>query len=250
MDPSHNFDLKWWRRHFSAKTEPSLAWDSSERLSAAERAIVASSVPQFQLGEGSDGRGLIRRAHQAGGEELAVSLRAFTAEEQRHSAMLARFLAREGIPLLSHHWSDRVFRKLRKLAGFELCMRVLAVAEVIAVPYYKALRHATQSALMREICGRILEDEEEHLQFQSACQGRFGTANWFANELQFALLAGTLTVVWFQHRAVLTAGGYSWKRFALECATVLERLHRDAKECSAFRQKRVMGRVLAPPSGY
>lgn len=250
MDPSHNFDFNWWRRHFSTKTEPSLRWESPERLTAVERAIVASSVPQFQLGEGSDGRGLVRRAEQTGGDDLVSALRVFIGEEQRHSALLARFLARERIPLLSQHWSDRVFRKLRKLAGFELCMRVLAVAEVIAVHYYTALRQATQSPLLRAICDRILDDERDHLQFQAACQGRFGTTNWLVNQLQFGLLAGTLVVVWHQHRAVLTAGGYSWKRFALECVIVLEQLHRDAEESAAFRHKRVSERALAPPSGY
>ena len=80
--------------------EPELPWDDAYRLTGAERAAVLSSIQQFQLGEGAQGRRLLDRARTAvrqlqDAEYLEV-LRLFIGEEQRHSQILARFLAVEG----------------------------------------------------------------------------------------------------------------------------------------------------------
>ena len=54
-------------------------------------------------------------------------------------------------------------------------MRVLATAEVLAIPYYTALRDATGSPLLRSICDRILAEETEHLRFQAFTFGRLAS---------------------------------------------------------------------------
>ena len=64
-----------------------------------------------------------------------------------------------GIPRLSAHWLDGIFRRLRKLAGLEACAAVLVTAEVLAMAYYQALRDATRSQLLRSLCARILVEE-------------------------------------------------------------------------------------------
>jgi hypothetical protein len=48
---------------------------------------------------------------------------------------------------------------------------VLATAEVLAVPFYQALRDATCSSLLRSICSGILRDEAAHLKFQALTLG-------------------------------------------------------------------------------
>src|SRR4051794_29874464 len=99
------------------------------------------SVQQFQLGEWARGRGLKRRAAAHAG--LAAdpwflpALDLFIAEEQGHSASLGRFLDHERTPRLAAHWVNQVFRRLRKCAGLEFCLLVLATAEVLAMPFYR-----------------------------------------------------------------------------------------------------------------
>ena len=114
-------------------------WHDSYLLCTRERQLVARSIQQFQLGEWARGRGLVRRASSQ--PVLSVdlwfipSLELFIGEEQQHSNMLGRFLDREGIPRLNNHWLDSTFRRLRKLAGLEVCAMLLVTAEVLAVPF-------------------------------------------------------------------------------------------------------------------
>ena len=115
-----------WHRHFLENRDSTsvLPWHEPFRLSDAERRLVGRSIQQFQLGEWARGRGLMRRA--SAHPELAAdpwflpALELFIAEEQGHSGVLGHFLDREGIPRLTNHWLDRVFRRLRKLAGLEI----------------------------------------------------------------------------------------------------------------------------------
>ena len=45
-------------------------------------------------------------------------------------------------------------------------------AEIIAVPHYRALRDATGSGVLKNICRRILEDEATHLKYQGSMLAR------------------------------------------------------------------------------
>src|SRR2546422_7196138 len=105
-----------WYRHFLEKRDSpcALPWHDSYLLCSAERRLVARSIQQFQLGEWARGRGLVRRAssHPVLSTDLwfLPSLDLFIAEEQRHSAILGRFLDRERILRLSNHWLDSMFR--------------------------------------------------------------------------------------------------------------------------------------------
>ena len=51
------------------------------------------------------------------------------------------------------------------------CATVLVTAEVLAIPFYQALRDATRSSLLRAICVRILCDEASHLNYQALTIG-------------------------------------------------------------------------------
>src|ERR1043165_9991921 len=119
-----------WHRHFIDNRErpAGLAWDDSYHLNAAELRAVAGSIQQFQLGEYARGRGLMRRAAAdpilGKDSSFLPALELFIAEEQTHSAILGRFLDREGIPRLRSDWVDGAFRRLRKLAGLDTCASV------------------------------------------------------------------------------------------------------------------------------
>ena len=141
----------------------------------------------------------------------------FVKEEQRHSELLGRFLHTQGAACLRRHWVHAAFRRARGLASLELRMRVLATAEVLAIPYYTALRDATGSPLLRCICCRILSEEAQHLRFQAFTFGRLGLMRptlrrRFASAAHRWFLMATTLLVWIEHRPVFRAGGYSLGR--------------------------------------
>jgi 1,2-phenylacetyl-CoA epoxidase catalytic subunit len=192
------------------------------QLTEKERRTITPSIQQFQLGEGSRGQRLLERgqkhARAVNDPLFAGSLDIFIKEEQQHSRYLAAFMESQQIPLVERHWVDTVFRRLRGLAGLELSLTVLVTAEFIAVPYYRALRGATGSPILRLICTRILEDEANHLKFQASMLARvaFGRAPAIQRalgELHRLFLWGTIFVVWKEHRAVFSAAGYNFRRF-------------------------------------
>jgi len=107
-----------------------------------------------------------------------------------------------------------------------MCLRVLVTAEIIAVPYYSALREATKSPLLRALCEQILADEGDHLCYQAFNLRRLRTmrraslGGW-ESTLWRVFLFGTMAVVWREHGRVLVAGGYRWGRFRRECERLL-----------------------------
>lgn len=213
-----------WHEHFFENRDHAgeLPWHDSYELTLAERRAVARAIQQFQLGEYARGRGFVRRASEhpalASDSWFVPSLRLFIQEEQEHSGILGRFLDRENIPRLNQHWMDKVFRGLRKLAGLEACATVLVTAEVLAIPFYQALRDATGSPLLRAICVRILCDEAKHLNYQALTIGlvRRGLSER-ARELRSlchrTLFHATALLLWQEHGRVFRAAGWNFERF-------------------------------------
>jgi hypothetical protein len=215
---------KRWYQHFRERRDFLLPqpWHDAYFLCATERLLVARSIQQFQLGEWARGRGLVRRAHAipflSADPWFLPSLQLFIGEEQHHSGMLGLFLDRERVPRLSSHWVDRIFRRLRKLAGLEFTVTVLVTAEVLAVPFYQALRDATNSRLLRSICTRILSDEADHLNYQALTLGLIHSR--LSNKARVirllchsALFHCSALLVWQQHRLVFGAAGWDFVRF-------------------------------------
>src|SRR5438270_3777945 len=243
-----------WILLFSSRTgtREFLPWSHPRTLTSSELRLVSGSIQQFQLGEGSDGSGLIRRGRAsrltAHNPNFIPSLELFIKEEQRHSRHLARFLQREGVAVLQQHWVDRVFRRVREFAGLELCLRVLVVAEIVAVPYYTALQRATGSALLQSICANILIDEADHLRFQAENLERLQRSrpSLPTMELMFwrCFQLGTLLVVWREHGEVLRAGGYGWNSFRKECVRLLAAVSHNDLESRAAE-----GQALAAANG-
>jgi hypothetical protein len=152
-------------------------------------------------------------------------------EEQRHSKILARFLELEHAPCLRRHWVHSVFRWIRGLAGLELCLKVLVTAEVLARPYYAALRDATGSTLLRSICERIFDEEAAHLRFQAFALSRLQHRHCrlmqsLIKTSHVGLLAGTAALVWMEHQCVFRAAGRTFGAFWQESWQEFQALYR------------------------
>jgi len=215
---SKPLDLARWLAFFHSRKDRcvDLPWDEEGALDPRDRARIARSIGTFQLGESSDGNHLrasaARFGARSGMAELAEITPLFIGEENLHATLLASFMKRHEIPLLRGEWSDGIFRSLRKLGGFESTIAVLLVAELIAIPYYRALAAATPSPVLRRICEEIVADEVQHVTYESALlrairARRPAAIRAFARRLHELLYAGALAVVYRGHREVLRTAG-------------------------------------------
>lgn len=223
-----------WCAYFraNAKSLLDIPWEWGAELTEAERGAVAASLQDFQLGESSDGRHLIRAARdyaqRTGDAHYEPAIRLFVAEEQRHARDLGRFLTLAGIPLLRHSTIDLVFRCVRRLAGLELSLTVLVTAEMIGKVYYRALRQATASRLLERLCDQLLRDEVKHIRFhvERLALLRRGRSRWQRGLARLGhrfLFGGACLAVWCKHGRALRAGGYSFGRFWREAWSGLSR---------------------------
>jgi hypothetical protein len=224
----------WVEYFYRNAPEPALPWSTGVRLSGAERLAVIASIQQFQLGEGASGARMLERAQRfsraTGDLGLIAALRLFLREEQRHSKILARFLQIENARCLRKHWVHSVFRWLRGLAGLELCLKVLVTAELLARPYYAALRDATGSPLLGSICQLIFEEEGAHLRFQAFALSRFQKRHSpriqiLIKRAHAALVAFTAALVWMEHRPVFRSAERTFRRFWKETWQEFEALY-------------------------
>jgi hypothetical protein len=212
--------------HRNAERLLPLPWRRGAELTEAEREAVAASLQDFQLGESSEGRHLLRRAagyaERADDPEYLEAMQLFVREEQRHARTLGRFLRLAGIEPLQRSRLDTAFRLLRRLAGLVLSIVVLLTAETIGKVYYRTLRRATGSALLRRICDQLLRDEVRHMRFHAerlaiVRRGRARWRVWLAHAGHRLLFGGACLLVWCKHRRALRAGGLGFGSFWREC---------------------------------
>jgi hypothetical protein len=214
----------WWRdfegeaRARAVRADP--AWETGARLDPA----IVRSLQRFQVGEGSDGRVLIAKAAAAGDAEYTAAIALFVAEEQNHARLLGCLLAAAGEPVIEGHWSDALFRRLRRSLGLRMELMVLLVAEVVAIPYYRAVRDGADDPLTAAVADRILADEVRHVPFHcdrlhasfaepSPIVRAVATAGWWI------VATGATLVVLYDHGEALSRLGTSRRRFAGEVAT-------------------------------
>lgn len=204
-----------WYREFQNRQLP-IDWGSFERLSTEIHGIVAKSVQQFQLGESSEARNLkakvARYVKRGGDRAYQDAIEWFIFEENRHSRLLGRFMALEDMPKATGQMTDKLFRFLRHSVGLRHSLTILLSAELVAVPYYTALRHATNSPILTTICDQILLDEAMHIRFQAKAirtllEGKSAMRRKSAYLLARLLIEAALDVVWFNHADLLRLGG-------------------------------------------
>ena len=190
---------------------------------------LVDSIKTFQLGEQSEGRTLkalaAAYARQHNDPEYLQAIQQFIKEEQRHAHYMAKALQANGIALFTQQWSDGLFRKLRKLCGWEMMISVLLTAEVIAITYYSALAEASSDTQAKRLFERILQDEVTHLQFhgQRLRHSRSGklSVRWALHRLLLWLVSG---LVWIEHRHVLVYQFPSFFCFLKRCDALLTAL--------------------------
>jgi hypothetical protein len=122
----------------------------------------------------------------------------------------------------STDWTDRVFRRVRRLAGLELSLYVLISAELIGIVYYRALEAATDCRRLVMLCRTLVSDELAHVGFESQLllalrAGRTAPVQILMRSAHRAFFAGTVGVVWLTHRSVLRRAGYGARSFLCTC---------------------------------
>ncbi|HEV8443554.1 MAG TPA: hypothetical protein VGQ27_08735 [Steroidobacteraceae bacterium] len=203
--------------------------ESSDRLTDDERELIADSIGTFQLGEQSEGRTLqsfaeaFARRHRVPALPVVTAL--FIREEQHHAAQLREFMIANRIPLKGRTWTDSIFRRLRKLAGYEAAVTILVTAEMIGFVYYRALARATASPHLKTICREMCADESLHLRYETQLLMTLrGERGWLSKRLveraHRDLLTLSALIVWFDHRRVLGHVGYTPRGFVRDCRAV------------------------------
>lgn len=168
-----NLDYDGWLILFEKNDKRRLFIDENlpGTLSNEEKKLISASIASFQRGEYSEGRTLRKSAEVFSikyNEPLYPKvINLFIREENFHSKYLASFMKREGIPIRSKHFLDKIFRSIRKLRGIESEIITLVTAEIIALTYYNVLGQATSSDMLKKICKQMLHDEIPHVVFQS-----------------------------------------------------------------------------------
>jgi hypothetical protein len=206
-------EIQNWLTYFESNMKNGLSISKDvHTLTDEERKRITGSIQSFQLGESSEGNVLREQARaqsiKTGEPGYLEAIEHLIREENLHSAYLGQFMQQHSIPKIKRGWNDACFRFLRRLAGVELSTRILVTAEVIALTYYECLGGATQSAVLKEICSRMCEEEKAHIKFQMFQIHRinfqkhtlFGS---LSNILHFVLTFVTLFPVWLGHKEVL-----------------------------------------------
>lgn len=214
-----------WHEHYgqNAVSRLRIPWQRGAELSPDEKEAVGASLQAWQLGETSDGRHFLavaRRHARRQRDPLFVEVvRQFIAEEQRHGSELGRFLDLAGISRIRRNWGDSMFRAFRYCLGsMEIRVTVVLMVETLALIFYKAVRDATGSRVLRGICDQILRDEVHHIRFQyerlAILHRRRPATLLQATYLVHRLLfTGIVLAVWFGHHRALAAGGHDFRSY-------------------------------------
>jgi hypothetical protein len=225
--------MQVWFNHFEyhsrsvQRTPP----DALDLLTLDERRLIADSIATFQLGERAQGATLMRAARRFAQVNRIAQLERimdlFLVEERRHAALLERFMQDHGIPLKTSDWTDRVFRRIRGLAGLELYLQVFICAELIGTVYYRALESVTGCERLRMLCRRLVADELAHVGFESQLllwlrERRTPVAQAAMRLAHRAFFAGTAVIVWSTHRSVMRRAGYTMRTFLRACLAQYE----------------------------
>lgn len=220
--------LAHWKNHFE-KNEFSnsfVDWEAEDTLTKEEFNNIKKSIAAFQLGESSEGRGLIQAAKNFAEKHsdpyLVPITRLFIKEEQGHSLLLKHFMEKHKIPILKKNWTDDIFRKLRKDVDFETSITVLITAEMLSLVYYSALFNVTGSKLLKSVCKKLVEDEIVHIKYETELLNHIRKEKSLFSKFlvcffhQF-LYFGTMLLVYFVHHRVFKTGGYNFGFFWSSC---------------------------------
>jgi hypothetical protein len=221
-------DLRIWLNHFEyhAQHPRGIPEDLADVLTGRERALIASSIATFQLGEYSRGQPLrssvYRIALRHDMPELTRIMELLVREERHHADLLREFMSDHGMRVKNHAPTNLGFRAIRRLAAFELYLHVLVTAELIGNVYYRALETATGCQRLKILCRTLVADELAHIGFESELlrelrARRSAVPRAFMKIAHRAFFIGVALTVWMAHHEVLRKGGYDAGTFLRMC---------------------------------
>lgn len=208
-----------------------LDFSNNTELTNEEKEIITPSIRAFQIGEGSEGKHLIKTVEKFASKthyaEYPEIMQWFIKEENRHSQTLKKFMEIYKIEAANNMAIDNIFRVLRKMFGLECEIIVLVTAEMIALSYYTALSNATNSKLLKTICKQMLNDELKHVVLQSTTLHRISekrnkVSNAIIRLIRKILMRATLFVVWHKYKNVFLKGEYPYIKFKTDCLDYLK----------------------------
>ncbi len=218
-----NNSIKWVKHFTNNLTRLRIDWTIAPAVTAAETAVILSSLQAWQLGETSDGSQLLCAATKyalATGEPAYIdAIALFIKEEQKHGNNLGRYLAIIGEKRIKQNWGDTLFRKIRHLnTSMEWWTLAVITVESAAQVFYQSLKDATGCPLLKQICTDILIDEADHINFQAErmqliYSNKPTTLRWLRRKWYKLFYFSTAFIVWAAHRKVFEAGGNNFKRY-------------------------------------
>jgi hypothetical protein len=232
VEPPPPGDSRGWLLYFRRnreRTSPPVPARIDD-LPPSLREPLVRSLQRFQLGEAGPGT-VAKQARESGDPALDDALvdcvALYVAEEGRHAREIAAVLRALGAGTLRRAWSEKLFERARRALGLRQKMLVIAVAEVVGVVFYGAVRDRIPSRPVATVAGVIAADESAHLDFQAdyfgrvlrAASPRRRTLLGAALAADFAAgLAGAVATVAIDHRPLLRAIDLSTGELALRCA--------------------------------
>lgn len=211
-----------WHHYFRSNRNvlEVIPWEEARPLSDDERSNITRSIQDFQLAENGEGKHLSEFAkdhsERTNDPLYYETIKFFIREEQRHAQVLGRFMDFQGIPRAKKSFLSSAFRHLRRYAGLEVSITVLLMAEIVGLVFYRTLRDATSSSLLKKICHELLKDESVHLRFHferlAIMQENTPFRAFLFQIGESSLLLGTSLFVWWSHRKVLSVD-YSFTQY-------------------------------------
>jgi len=223
-----------WRRRFERNRRRALPpVVAPGALGPEVAAALAGSLARFQIGETGEGRivGAVARAVARDtlpgvDDDYRRALALFIAEEGRHARILASLVGALGGRLLATTWSERLFVRVRGLAGIRAKLLVLYAAEVVGIGFYATLAAALPAGEARRALEQIAADERRHFAFHRRfflIQAPGGWRRALFRCAWLAVAAGGAAIVLWDHRRTLRVLGLSRLRTAARLAALIGR---------------------------
>jgi|GEM_PF-354267 len=176
------------------------------------------SLPVFQLGETGAGFHLLNQARDVVSNDLLCALRLFVIEEQEHARLHALVCQALDIPMLDDHWSERLFRRVRRVRGLRLELLMMLIAEFVAVDVYETLSDGVGDPTLSRIFARMHADELRHLEFLAAVipphlERLPVPVRTLTRQAWRALATVAVVVISIEHRALLRSCGSGIRHF-------------------------------------
>jgi hypothetical protein len=225
--------LNYYRNNSRNRAEPQ--WHVPCPLDLPTQCVLARSLSHFQLGESGEGNFLLSRAAREVPDDVAYheALKLFVAEEQKHARLLAHLVHRYGRETIRQHWTQSLFRFVRRALGLNFELQVLVIAELVGTAYYRLLHARSRDPVLQQVCDQILRDEAGHVDFHADWLGTsqlcflpLEREPWKARFQILLVLAAR--IAWFDHRYCLESIGVNRSEFfreaRRECIYFLRRL--------------------------